>query len=79
MDENPFIRTKHPLTNADLIEVEQKFHFTFPSEFRRHYLQYNGGSPEKNLFKKNDRIFIVQEFLQIKFGTREFEEGPIPI
>ena len=74
MDENPLIRTKHPLTNADLIEVEKAFHFTFPSEFRRHYLRYNGGSPERNLFKKNNRIFVVQEFLQIKFGTREFEE-----
>jgi len=63
-----FIRTVQPVTASDLAEVERTFGFSFPAAFSNHYLTYNGGRPQKNLFKKNDSVFVVSEFLPIKYG-----------
>ena len=69
---NQFIRTKQSVSNADLKNVEKILGFKFPKEFRNHYLSVNGGRPERNLFKKDDVIYVVSEFLPIKFGTKDY-------
>lgn len=33
----------------DLIEIEQKYDFIFPDEFKYFYTQYNGGKPKKRV------------------------------
>lgn len=63
-----FIGTVQAVTDSDVGEVERKFGFSFPGDFRDHYLTHNGGRPEKNLFKKDDTVFVVSEFLPIKYG-----------
>jgi hypothetical protein len=65
---NKFIRTVQPVTPTELAEVERVFRFSFPTQFRDHYLEHNGGRPQKNLFKKDDTIFVINEFLPIKYG-----------
>jgi hypothetical protein len=63
-----FIRTVQPVTSSDLGVVERAFGFSFPADFRAHYLNHNGGRPQNNLFKKDDTVFVVSEFFPIKYG-----------
>jgi hypothetical protein len=63
-----FIRTVQPVTSSELTEVERAFGFSFPAAFREHYLIHNGGRPKNNLFKKDDTVLVVSEFLPIKYG-----------
>ncbi len=73
MEENEFVETEQPITEAELDDVERTFHFTFPMQVRSHYLRYNGGSPTNYLFKKDDTVFVVHEFLPVKYGKHLFE------
>ena len=66
-----FIRTVHHVTNSDLAEVERAFGFSFPAAFRTHYLTHNGGRPQNNLFKRDDSLYVVSEFLPIKYGRAD--------
>lgn len=75
MDQNEFVDTERMITDADLDHVEGSFHFTFPKEVRNHYLRYNGGSPSKYLFSKDGTIFVVHEFLPVKYGKHLFEQS----
>ncbi len=64
-----FIRTVQPVTASDLAEVERTFGFSFPAAFSNHYLTYNGGRPQKNLFKKRRRLrFRCERVSSIKYG-----------
>jgi hypothetical protein len=63
-----FIRPGKPVTNSDLNEVESAFDFAFPADFRKHYLNQNGGRPQYNLFKKDETVFVFNEFLPLKYG-----------
>lgn len=63
-----FIRTVQPVTTGDLTEVEREFDFLFPADFKGHYRNRNGGRPKNNLFKKDDTVFVFNEFLPIKYG-----------
>jgi len=66
---NLFIDTNKPISEADIDYVEQQFGFKFPKEIRSHFLEYNGGCPEKYVFKKDDTFYVVQEFMTIKYGN----------
>lgn len=74
---NKLINLEHNLMDKDLIEIEIKYNFKFPKEFRKHYLLYNGGELEKYIFIDEDtEEFIVQQFIPIKYnekGTRVLE------
>jgi hypothetical protein len=75
---NDFINTKTSLTSCELEKVERLLGFLFPASFRRHYLAYNGGQPQKKLFRKTaDEAYIVHEFLPIKYGQQRtlFEDA----
>lgn len=65
---NRFLGNERPVTATELNEVEKLLGFTFPDEFRQHYLEQNGGGPERCLFVKDDTIYVVNEFLPIKYG-----------
>lgn len=73
MKENEFINTKEPVLDTDLNHLEHMLGFSFPVEVRVHYLRYNGGSPTRNLFKADDRVFVVSQFLSISHGKVLFE------
>lgn len=65
--ENNFINTKRSLTNDDLKQFESKFNVVMPEKIKRHYLKYNGGYPERNIFKLdgNEREYAVNYFFSI--------------
>jgi hypothetical protein len=57
-----------PLKASDIDEVESRFGFKFPQEFRELYLQCNGGRPERDRFVDERGTCIIDEFLPIKRG-----------
>jgi hypothetical protein len=63
-----FSNTKSPVTGADLDDVERRFAFRFPPEYREFYLHTNGGQPDPNRFTDAGGPCIVHEFLPIKYG-----------
>jgi len=69
-----FVKTEQPVTNTDLDEVQRKFGFSFPVEFRDHYLKQNGGRPRNSLYEKDDTVFVVSAFFPIKYGNCLFED-----
>jgi hypothetical protein len=62
-----FLNSRAPLVESDLDEVESRFGFRFPQEFRDLYLAFNGGTPEKNRFIDEKGQSIFHELLPIKF------------
>jgi hypothetical protein len=75
MEQNEFVGTEQGITDADLDEVERTFRFIFPKKVRSHYLRYNGGSPTNYLFKKDHTVFVIHEFLPVKYGKHLFEQS----
>jgi cell wall assembly regulator SMI1 len=66
-----FSGTAPPLTSADIADFEQRYAISLPSEFREHYLKFNGGQPDSYRFiDDNDALLIVNEFLPIQHGPR---------
>jgi len=56
------------LSESDLDEVECRFGFRFPPDFRRLYLQSNGGRPDRDRFVDANGSCIVDAFLPIKYA-----------
>ena len=54
MKNNQFHGCSQPIGNTDLDACETVLKHKLPSEFRQHYLKYNGGIPDDNLFPGND-------------------------
>lgn len=54
MENNQFHSCSQPIGNSDLDACETILKRKLPSDFRQHYLKYNGGIPEDNLFPGND-------------------------
>lgn len=63
-----FRHTSSALADADLDNVEERFGFKFPAEFRDHYLRVNGGCPDKNRLVTDRGTYTVHEFLAVKYG-----------
>ncbi|WP_432702812.1 SMI1/KNR4 family protein [Lysinibacillus sphaericus] len=66
-----FYNCSSQLTRKDLEEVEKLLSFQLPQEFKEHYLQYNGGLPNKPcFFEENSGLETrVHVFLPIKFDN----------
>lgn len=75
MSPNEFVDTEEPITPTMIDELERRYGFTFPAEVREHYLRYNGGVPARYLYNKNGRIFVINEFLPIAYGTHLLEDS----
>ena len=68
---NSITDVKDCLTEVDLLEIETKYNFKFPKEIREHYLEYNGGTLEKEIFNDSDGFkYIFNWFIPIKYGKR---------
>ena len=63
-----FDRVHSPITKGDIDGIQSKLKITLPEMLVRHYLQFNGGSPEKSYFysKKSDRETNIQLFSPFK-------------
>ena len=67
--DNKFVQTEKPIKLEDIEEIEIKYGFSFPKDFKTLYMKYNGGSPEKYLYRLEDIVLVVSEFLPVKYGT----------
>jgi cell wall assembly regulator SMI1 len=60
-----FENTDAPLSAAEIAQIERDLGFVFPTEFRNHYLQHNGGQPEPNRLDSGDSAYVVHEFMPL--------------
>jgi len=75
-DFNEFINTQKSITDYHLNELESLTGYKLPSDFREHYLIFNGGEPELCLYMYEGSPLVVQEFFPIAFGDeRNTVEG----
>ena len=68
---NEFENTKISITEQDINKIEETFKFNFPTDFKSHYLIYNGGRPKKHVFIDEGYEFIVGYFIPIKHGVND--------
>jgi hypothetical protein len=45
-----FYKTKTPIGEQEIIEIEKLLDYSFPDEYRNHLLKYNGGRCKSNVF-----------------------------
>ncbi len=65
-------QSEHPLTPADLDELEKLYNWKFPESFRQLYLQYNGGYLPDKWMERNEIIF--GGFDSIRYGELTAEQ-----
>ncbi len=65
-------QSEHPLTPADLDELEKLYNWKFPESFRQLYLQYNGGYLPDEWMEHEDIVF--GGFDSIRYGKSPAEE-----
>lgn len=56
MYNNRIVNTESEIEEKDLIEIEDRYGFKFPESFRKHYLKFNSGYLERDLFITKDGI-----------------------
>jgi cell wall assembly regulator SMI1 len=65
---NAFIHKHKPLTETDLIELENRFAVQLPRAVRLHFLRHNGGRPRRTYYRTADgREYGVAWFYPIKY------------
>ena len=69
MYKNKFTDLETSVTPKELKEILAPFDFIIPAELQKHILTLNGGEPERCLCIVNDRIFVVQNFLPVKYSS----------
>ena len=63
-----FYKTSEPINIGILMKVESELDISFSEGFKKHYLRYNGGCPEKYVFLWNDsETTIINGFFSIKY------------
>lgn len=64
-----FLDTVEQLTLDDIREIEAKLNIELPKQLVKHYLKYNGGTPDKPFFSSiiSDIETSVQAFLPMKY------------
>lgn len=67
-DWNLFENSKQSIKDSDLDRLEELVGHKLPSEFRSHYLVFNGGEPEKSFYLVDGSPLVVQEFFSITHG-----------
>lgn len=62
--QNNFFCVKRALTDGDLKQFETEYNIAMPLKIREHYLKYNGGYPERNVFcsVEDEKQYIVNFF-----------------
>lgn len=67
--------TAPPVSELDLDSVEAALNKELSQQFRLHYLMYNGGNPERKLFRREEECdpYEVVAFYPIKYKTTVFD------
>ena len=72
------IKCEKPITVAYIEDVEKQLRISFPGSFKELYLNYNGGEPERSVWKdpSGERDPLeVRDFIPIKYA-KEFKNAP---
>jgi len=68
---NEIRKTKKNITIEDILSLEKAYDFIFPNDIRDHYLTYNGGEPQKYIFRDEDGDeYVVQNLIPIKYTNQ---------
>lgn len=72
-----FLETSPALNQSEIEEAERKMSVIFPDEFKKHYLEYNGGYPEKDIYVWSDGgRTTINTFSSIKYdGFQNLENS----
>jgi hypothetical protein len=72
-----FLEISEKLTDADLEEVENLLGISFTSDFKNHYIKYNGGYPVTSFFLWPDGAKTrINHFFSIKYkGFSQLEDA----
>lgn len=66
------------ITDQEIKTIEGNLNLTFPEDFKRHYLRWNGGVPSKPMFENEniDYDYIeISDFIAMKYA-HEFADDP---
>ena len=79
--QNNFFGVKRALTDGALKQFETEYNIAMPLKIREHYLKYNGGYPERNVFYsvEDERQYIVNYFFSIGCGEGMTIEKTLPL
>ena len=68
---NDFYLTEEKIKSEDLVAFQELFKLSLPEAYKKHILEFNGGSPEKSYFKGVN----IAYFNPIKFGNDPLEDN----
>ena len=69
MAKNKFQDVQQRLSEADLVDVERRLGIRIPDGVGRHYLENNGGTPERPCWElDNGEQLCISEFLAMKYS-----------
>ena len=66
------------ISEQEIREVESKLGLSFPTDFKAHYLKWNGGTPNKPIFENPniDYDYIeIRDFIAVRYA-RDFGDDP---
>jgi hypothetical protein len=78
MELNKFTKCEKSLIEGDLLAVEQALKIKLPKDLKQHYLQYNGGKPEKPLLVHPNGDYDdieIRDFIPIRYAEK-FGDDP---
>lgn len=78
---NSFINVKRLLTQSDITKFERDYGISMPYKIKEHYIKYNGGYPERNVFciKGDDTKYIIDYFYSIGCSEGNMLEKVLPL
>ncbi len=75
MYHNIFLGLKENVSLKEIKILEMKYSFTMPKLIKKHFLRYNGGCPEKNVFvSENGSRYVLLNFIPIKYDDYDLDK-----
>lgn len=71
MEKIKFFNSEKTLLESDIIHIENRLGIKFPTDFKAHYLLYNGGEPEKNVWvdiKHKFKNIEIDNFISLLYN-----------
>jgi cell wall assembly regulator SMI1 len=78
MEKIKFFNSEKTLLESDIIHIENRLGIKFPTDFKAHYLLYNGGEPEKNVWvdiKHKFKNIEIDNFISLLYN-KDFKDDP---
>jgi SMI1-KNR4 cell-wall len=75
MDSLFFLDSERKISESEINEIESRYNISFSQEYKDLILKYNGGRPNKTLFKGSDDGLILAEVYPLKYGKYTLEDA----